>query len=136
MRCNCTSKSSVRFQELGWNVKLLVATIETIETIETMMVTVSTIVNIINVVIPSSGFMDMNYVIDIKMVPGDLKKQRSQKVKIWSKGVQNGPSGSNLFCQSYFIGFEDLQCTLCMHEGDHRKNWVLQSFGIVVFSAV
>ena len=71
MRCNCTSKSSVRFQELGWNVKLLVATIETIET---MMVTVSTIVNIINAVIPSSGFMDMNYVIDIKMVPGDLKK--------------------------------------------------------------
>ena len=71
MRCNCASKSSVRFQELGWNVKLLVATIETIET---MMVTVSTIVNIINVVIPSSGFMDMNYVIDIKMVPGDLKK--------------------------------------------------------------
>ena len=74
MRCNCTSKSSVRFQELGWNVKLLVATIETIETIETMMVTVSTIVNIINAVIPSSGFMDMNYAIDIKMVPGDLKK--------------------------------------------------------------
>ena len=74
MRCNCASKSSVRFQELGWNVKLLVATIETIETIETMMVTVSTIVNIINAVFPSSGFMDMNYVIDIKMVPGDLKK--------------------------------------------------------------
>ena len=70
MQCNFTSKSSVRFQELGWNVKLLVATIETIET---MMVTVS-IVNIINVVIPSSGFMNMNYVIDIKMVPGDLKK--------------------------------------------------------------
>ena len=104
MRCNCTSKSSVRFQELGWNVKLLVATIETIET---MMVTVSTIVNIINVVIPPSGFIDMNYVID-KNGPRGPKKRRSQKVKIWSKGVQNGPSGSNLFCQNNFIGFEDV----------------------------
>ena len=88
MRCNCASKSSVRFQELGWNVKLLVATIETIET---MMVTVSTIVNIINVVIPSSGFMDMNYVIDIKMVPGDLKKDGPRRSKCGPKGSKMVP---------------------------------------------
>ena len=90
MRCNCTSKSSVRFQELGWNVKLLVATIETIEIIETMMVTVSTIV-IINVVIPSSGFMNMNYVIDIKMVPGDLKKDGPRRSKYGPKGSKMVP---------------------------------------------
>ena len=101
MRCNCASKSSVRFQELGWNVKLLVATIETIET---MMVTVSTIVNIINVVIPPSGFIDMNYVIDKngprgpkKTVPeGQNMVQRGPK---WSQWIQFILSElSNRFC--------------------------------------